>query len=256
VILAWGVLLVWIGLARADSRESAKDHYQRGTRSYDLGNYDDAIREYSAAYGFVSDPAILFNLAQAHRLSNHPTEAIRLYRTYLSKVPNSPSKRDILRWIDEMSQVAATEDPQSVTARQKFQAGAALYAKEQYREAVVEFELGRSAKPMPVFDFNIGRCYERLGNAPEAIAAYERYISATPTPADAAEVRATIERLQPVVAKHEPETPPPAPPPKRRPWVWAVVGVAAAVVVGVGVGVGVGLGVHRDPSPSLGAISY
>src|SRR5262249_40866597 len=152
--------------------------------------------------------------------------------------------REVQRWIDELSQVQATEDPQSAMARQKFQSGAALFAQEQYREAVVEFELGRSAKPMAVFDYNIGRCYERLGNFPEATAAYERYVSTSRPPSDAADVRATLERLHEkvdhsVVGAQPAEPPPPAPAPRRR-WVWAVVGVVAAVAVGIGVGVGVG----------------
>lgn len=74
---------------------AAKAHFKSGKAYYDLGKYDEAIREFEAAYEAKSDPAFLFNLAQAHRLAGHSTEALHFYRTYLRYVPNPPNLSDI-----------------------------------------------------------------------------------------------------------------------------------------------------------------
>ena len=78
--------------ARAENAASAREHYERGTKFYDIGKYDDAIREFEAAYEAKSDPAIIFNLAQAHRLAGHNQEALQLYRNYLRYVPHPPNR--------------------------------------------------------------------------------------------------------------------------------------------------------------------
>src|SRR4051812_40977344 len=68
------------GGAPADpAAATAKEHYLKGGRFYDLGKYDDAIREFEAAYENRPDPAFLYNLAQSHRLAGHNNDAIRFY---------------------------------------------------------------------------------------------------------------------------------------------------------------------------------
>jgi hypothetical protein len=74
---------------------SAKAHFKTGTTFYDLGKFDEAIREFESAYEAKSDPAFLFNLAQANRLAGHAAEALHLYRTYLRYVPDPPNLSDI-----------------------------------------------------------------------------------------------------------------------------------------------------------------
>jgi tetratricopeptide (TPR) repeat protein len=81
--------------AHAEDKNAAKDHWERGTKFYDIGKYDDAIKEFEAAYEAKSDPAFLYNLAQSHRLAGHNNEALRLYRTYLRYVPKAPNRSDI-----------------------------------------------------------------------------------------------------------------------------------------------------------------
>jgi len=81
--------------ARAEDAASAREHYERGTKFYDIGKYDEAIREFEAAYEAKSDPAFIYNLAQAHRLAGHNQEALQLYRNYLRYVPNPPNRADI-----------------------------------------------------------------------------------------------------------------------------------------------------------------
>src|ERR1041384_712753 len=93
--------------ARAEDAASAREHYERGTKFYDIGKYDDAIREFEAAYEAKSDPAIIYNLAQAHRLAGHNQEALQLYRNYLRYVPPPPNRADIEERIRGLEKVIA-----------------------------------------------------------------------------------------------------------------------------------------------------
>lgn len=93
--------------AAAAATATAKAHYKTGTTYYDLGKFDEAIREFEAAYEAKSDPAFLFNLAQANRLGGHPAEALHFYRTYLRYVPNPPNLPDIEENIRTLEKVAS-----------------------------------------------------------------------------------------------------------------------------------------------------
>src|SRR5262245_19626711 len=103
-----------------------------------------------------------------------------------------------------------------------------------YREALRTFEQAKATKPLPAFDYNIGRCYEQLGQWRQAIDAYERYIKSEPPPADAAEVRDHIAALRRrlALAPLPPPRPGPAPAAARRSAIAKT--VAGAVLGGVG----------------------
>jgi tetratricopeptide (TPR) repeat protein len=88
-------LFLSVGAARGADHESARDHYVKGTRAYELGLYDEAIAEYMAAYKIKDDPALLFNIGQAHRLAGHNAEALRFYKTYLTKVPDASNRSEV-----------------------------------------------------------------------------------------------------------------------------------------------------------------
>jgi tetratricopeptide (TPR) repeat protein len=80
---------------RADDPREAIEHAVKGGRAYDLGAYDEAIQEFASAYRLRDDPALLYNLAQAHRLAGHSAEALRFYRVYLIRMPNAPNRSDV-----------------------------------------------------------------------------------------------------------------------------------------------------------------
>jgi tetratricopeptide (TPR) repeat protein len=88
------------GRASADSsndkaRASAREHYAKGTSFFDLGRYDDAITEYSLAYEAKNEPTLLYNIAQAHRLGNHPAQALRFYKMYLTRLPDAANRAEV-----------------------------------------------------------------------------------------------------------------------------------------------------------------
>lgn len=98
-------LMLLAGSAQADDVIKAREHYKAGSRAYEIGSYEEAIREYGEAYRLKDDPAILYNMAQANRLAEHPTEAEHLYRMYLMKVPNAPNRAEVLNKIDALQRL-------------------------------------------------------------------------------------------------------------------------------------------------------
>ena len=107
--LTWIAICLSVSLAstvaRADDPVAARLHYKEGTKAFDLGLYDKAIAEYMTAYQAVNDPALLYNLAQAHRLAGHPRDALRFYRVYLQRLPGAENRPEVAEKIVELKQV-------------------------------------------------------------------------------------------------------------------------------------------------------
>jgi len=113
----WGVLVALSialptlspAVARADDREVAREHFIKGSKDFDLGLYDDAIKEYMAAYEAKADPALLYNIAQAHRLAGHSPEALRFYKMFLTKVPAAQNSDEVRAKIAELEKLIAQQ---------------------------------------------------------------------------------------------------------------------------------------------------
>lgn len=70
---------------------------------------------------------------------------------------------------------------------QSFDAGVELYRASQYHNAITVFsELDSSLVAAPEVQYNLGNCYFKLGDLPQAIVHYERALKADPSDADAA----------------------------------------------------------------------
>jgi tetratricopeptide (TPR) repeat protein len=87
------------------ARSTARAHFIRGNSFFDLSRYDEAIAEYEAAYQAKNDPALLYNIAQAHRLAGHPAAALRLYKAYLARRPDAPNRREVEAKIDSLERL-------------------------------------------------------------------------------------------------------------------------------------------------------
>jgi tetratricopeptide (TPR) repeat protein len=95
------------------------------------------------------------------------------------------------------------DDPDEEIAQRHFEIGVDAYDNKRYPEALAEFEAARKAKPSPAFDYNIARAHDRLEHSALAVENYQRYITARPDAADAAEVRTRIELLQQRIAEQQ-----------------------------------------------------
>jgi tetratricopeptide (TPR) repeat protein len=98
-------LLPCASIARADNVEVARQRYEQGSKDFDLGRYDDAVKEYAAAYDAKPDPALLYNIAQAHKLAGHAAEALRFYRVFLVRLPKAPNADEVRIKIAELQRV-------------------------------------------------------------------------------------------------------------------------------------------------------
>ena len=111
-------------------------------------------------------------------------------------------------------------DPDTDAARRHFDRGTALYGQQRYADAVREFETARRIKPLPAFDFNIARSFERLEAWAAAADAYDRYLDSLRAGKEADDIRARIAVLrarldESAVPKAVPSTTSPASPPAR-----------------------------------------
>ena len=107
VVLA---LLLHAALAVADDTNTAKAHYQRATSLFAIGHYDEAAREYEAAYMLRADPALLFDAAQAHRLAGHHQQALVMYKSYVHLYPNSQQANAARTQIAKLSAAIAADE--------------------------------------------------------------------------------------------------------------------------------------------------
>jgi tetratricopeptide (TPR) repeat protein len=165
-------------------------------------------------------------------------------------------------------------DPDTEVATREFRRGSELYDVGRYEEAIAAFERAQEIKPAPDFDYNIARCYDRLGRWSDAVKFYERYLAAAKPkgPDELAETKARVDVLKERIkleAAHATTAPSPdsatpalslttpQPPIHKRRWFWPVVGGAAVVVVALAVGLGVGLSASpHDPSPTIGTVRW
>ena len=121
--LALTFAIAWSSHAEAaqltqTQKDEVKLHYQRATRAYDLQKYQEAIEEYQKAYEISGDPPMLYNIGQAYRLADQPSEAVRYYRRFLQRMPNARNREDVERkiadqekLIDERRKAAASVAP-------------------------------------------------------------------------------------------------------------------------------------------------
>jgi tetratricopeptide (TPR) repeat protein len=103
------VLIVCVAWsARGDSTQSARVHYQEGTKRYNLAEYEKALEEFKAAYLAKPDPAFLFNIAQCHRQLNDYEAAAKSYRAFLRESADLPlaAREQVQKLAADMEQAA------------------------------------------------------------------------------------------------------------------------------------------------------
>lgn len=97
--------LALAGAAHADDVQAAREHFDKGTRLYDLGQYADAAKEYEAAYKAKDDPALLFNCGQAYRGAGEPEKAVGFFKSFLRRMPDAPNRAEVEARILELQRV-------------------------------------------------------------------------------------------------------------------------------------------------------
>jgi hypothetical protein len=91
-----------------DQANEAKRLYAEGKVEFAQGRLAAAIGLFERSYALSNAPGLLFNLAQAHRLSGaeHCPQAFALYKSYLSALPEAENRREVEERIQELSSCA------------------------------------------------------------------------------------------------------------------------------------------------------
>jgi hypothetical protein len=90
---------------------------------------------------------------------------------------------------------ARAEDKEEQAKRYFLEAKQA-YLEGRYHAAVASFRAAAAIRPSPILDFNIGRCFEKLGKLDEAIAAYEKYLKTAKDAPNRADVQTRVVKLK------------------------------------------------------------
>jgi tetratricopeptide (TPR) repeat protein len=68
----------------------------------------------------------------------------------------------------------------AANARTHFDKGRTFFEVDEYRSAIAEFKAAHIEKPDAAFLYNIAECYRRLGEVPEALQFYRRFLATAP----------------------------------------------------------------------------
>jgi tetratricopeptide (TPR) repeat protein len=156
---------------------------------------------------------------------------------------------------DEASEQPSDDSERAVEA---YRRGTELYNDAKFEEALAAFQEAATLYASPDFQFNIAKCYERLGKLEEAVRHYQTYLRTAGDTSDRAVVESTIEDLERRIEaeKNKPEEPviidepDPEPEPDKHPGRPLV--ITGGVLLGVGVvaglvgGLGFGIPVSQD----------
>lgn len=74
-------------------KKKARAHVDVARNAYNLGQFDEAVRAYEAAYRLVPMPSLLFNIGQCHRQAGNHERAIFFFDGYLREASPGPQQR-------------------------------------------------------------------------------------------------------------------------------------------------------------------
>jgi len=96
----------------ADNINRARTHFQAGQALYNLGNFNDAIREFSAGYQLAPRPQFLINLGQSYRKLGELEQARDMYRKFLVETdPKDPARTQVEPLLHDIEQQILTQPP-------------------------------------------------------------------------------------------------------------------------------------------------
>ena len=108
-------VVLWLAAATAFAQPSQAERlYDVGQKAYDAKHYGDALAAWQQSYELSRLPALLFNLAQAHRLRGQPgdcTKADDRYRQFIALEPSSSQVATANGFIKELHACVVAERP-------------------------------------------------------------------------------------------------------------------------------------------------
>jgi hypothetical protein len=91
-----------------EPKAEARRLYAEGKAAYAQAHYAEAIDLFERSYRLSESPALLFNMAQAHRLAGagHCQAAVILYKSYLGAEPEAENKNEVEERIAQLGDCA------------------------------------------------------------------------------------------------------------------------------------------------------
>lgn len=96
----------------AELKAMARKAFERGMGHYQKDEFDKAIEQFDVGFRLIPNPLFLYNMAQAHRLSNRPERALELYRRYLRESPEAKNRAEVDERIAALEKQLATSPTQ------------------------------------------------------------------------------------------------------------------------------------------------
>jgi hypothetical protein len=109
VVLA--LLLVARAAAAQEPISEARKHATRGSELAAEGDCAAAVKEFTAAYNVLRDPAILFNRAECERKQGDAKAAMADYRHFLDDLPSAPNRQSVEDRIAELQRTLDAPPP-------------------------------------------------------------------------------------------------------------------------------------------------
>ncbi|MGZ3425442.1 MAG: tetratricopeptide repeat protein [Polyangia bacterium] len=93
-----------------DAIGRARTHFEAGRALYQLGNFNEALREFAAGYQLVPKPQFLLNLGQCYRKLDELASAREMYQRYLHDAPaTDPERQQAQQILAEIEQQIADQ---------------------------------------------------------------------------------------------------------------------------------------------------
>lgn len=99
--MLWGSGLLAAPLS-PERAQSFKRFVAQAAQRFQEGRYDDAIAAFEAAYAIKQDPALLFNMGNAHRRAGHLEDALATYQRLLAVDPETPQRAEVRGYMAEL----------------------------------------------------------------------------------------------------------------------------------------------------------
>jgi tetratricopeptide (TPR) repeat protein len=106
--------------ARADDEQAlarARSHFEIGRGYFRLGNYAEAVREFTAGYDLAPRPQFLLNLGQCYRALHENARARAMLEKFLADAPaDDPERPAVLKLVEELKQQPDERAPAAAPA--------------------------------------------------------------------------------------------------------------------------------------------
>jgi serine/threonine protein kinase len=189
----------------------------RATREREIGKYDDAARDFTAAYELKANTETLIDLAQTYELAHNDRLALLYWEEFqratssnVTGGPLSVGGEDVDRHIDELKQklgipipprqkksaTKVIDDAQRKKAFQHYLAATQKFDAKDFDGAATEFDAAYQAVGDAAILYNAGQSFRNAKQYGHALLAYEGYLRQSPKAKNRAEVQKRIREMR------------------------------------------------------------